>query len=334
MPQEKADCSLTLALAKDIQYWPQGLTPISSGNPSGPDRSFTLPKAITGEQLCKAVESQTFIKNGVVRCAEGIKYDFRMGNRILKAKFGKIEMDKLSEERKAEMVIEPGEVVFVLTEETLELPENIMVQLMPKRKLSHDGILVLGGFCVDPLYTGKLLVGLYNFSSSPYPLDPGRKLIAAVFYELQEEEKGAFKKPESAVMDFDQDLVRLISLYQPIDTKTLHDEIVSLEGQISNLRTEITSDKEWKKDFQTKLQQQTENVDKLLKGLEDEKDNRLLADRAIGDQLNEIKVKQAANDTQGATSHTLLIALISIAVTFILTAAITVLGYWLATRSP
>lgn len=292
-----------------------------------------MPTAITGEQLVKAVETQTFIKDGVLRCVEGIKYDFRMGSRILKAKFGKIEMDKLSEEKKADMVIEPGEVVFVLTEETLELPNNIMVQLMPKRKLSHDGILVLGGFCVDPLYTGKLLVGLYNFSSSPYPLDPGRKLIAAVFYELQGEELGVFKKPEAAVMDFDQDLVRLISLYQPIDTKSLHDEIVSLEGQISNLRLEITTDKEWKKDFQTKLQQQTENVDKLLKGLEDEKDNRLLADRAIADQINEIKVKQATTETQGASSHTLLIAVISIVVTFILTAGLTVLALWLATRS-
>ncbi len=334
MTRKDEDFSLTLPYAGDIQYWPRGLTPICSGNPSGPDWSFTLPKAITGEELVRAVESQTFIKNGDVASAEGIKYDFHMGTRILKAKFGKIEMDKLSEEKKAEMVIEPGEVVFVLTEETLELPDNIMVQLMPKRKLSHDGILVLGGFCVDPLYTGKLLVGLYNFSSSAYPLDPGRKLIAAVFYELQGQEKGAFKKPEAAVMDFDQDLVRLISLYQPIDTKSLHEEILSLESQISSLRTEITTDREWKKDFQTKLQQQTENVDKLLRGLEDEKDNRLLADKAIGDQINDLKIKQAANDTQGATSHTLLVALISIAVTFILTAALTILGYWLTTRTP
>jgi len=37
-----------------------------------------------------------------------------------------IDIDKLPEADKADMVIEPGEVVFVLTEETLELTEKIM----------------------------------------------------------------------------------------------------------------------------------------------------------------------------------------------------------------
>jgi len=54
---------------------------------------------------------------------------------------------------------------------------------------------------------------------------------------------------------FPRELVRLISAYQPIDLKGLHDDIVGLENQISTLRTEITTDKEWKKDFQTKLEQ-------------------------------------------------------------------------------
>lgn len=324
--------TLTSLWTRDIQYLPRGLAAISGRIQSGPDWSFTL-LAITGEHLLRAVETQTFIKNGDANCAEGIKYDFRMGSQVLKAKFGRsMDIAKMSEEQKAEMVIDPGEVVFVLTEETLELPDSIMAQLMPKRKLSHDGILVLGGFCVDPLYSGKLLVGLYNFSSSPFVLDPGRKLIAAIFFELQESERGAFEKPEASVVDFPRELVRLITAYQPIDLKGLHDDIVGLEGQISTLRTEITTDKEWKKDFQTKLEQQTQNVDKLLKGLEDEKDNRLLADKAITEEIGKLKVGQAEAKTQGKSTHTLLVAIASIVITFILTAALTILTYWLATR--
>src|SRR6266853_674383 len=183
-----------------------------------------MARAITGEELISAVKDQTFIKGGVIRSAEGIKYDFRMGSRVLKAKFGRsIDIDKLPEAEKADMVIEPGEVVFVLTEESLELPGKIMAHLMPKRKLSHEGILVLGGFCVDPLYSGRLLVGLYNFSSSRFTLEPRRKLIAAIFYELQADEIGTFEKPESSVNDFPEELVRFISSYQPIDLKGLRD---------------------------------------------------------------------------------------------------------------
>src|SRR5712692_596472 len=139
---------LTSLFARDIQCLPRGVHAISGRIQSGPDWSLTLPNAITGDHLRRAVETQTFIKNGLAENAEGIKYDFRMGSQVLKAKFGRsMDMAKMSEEQKAEMVIESGEVVFVLTEESLELPDNIMAHLMPKRKLSHEGILVLGGFC-------------------------------------------------------------------------------------------------------------------------------------------------------------------------------------------
>lgn len=334
MPQKERDSSLTSPVLRDIPYWPSGLTPISSGNPSGPDWSFALSKAITGDQLLRAVESQTFIKDGLAKCAEGIKYDFRMGSRVLKAKFGRsTDISKLPETEKAQMVVEPGEVVFVLTEESLELPATIMAHLMPKRKLSHEGILVLGGFCVDPLYSGKLLVGLYNFSSSRFVLEPGRKLIAAIFYELEESERGNFEKPESSVTDFPGELVRLISSYQPIDMKGLRDDIVGLENQISSLRVEMTTDKEWKKEFQSHLEKLANSVADLLKGLEDEKANRMLADKELITDIGALKVGQAETKTQGKTSHTLLVQIISIVVTFILTAAFSVLLFWLATRT-
>jgi deoxycytidine triphosphate deaminase len=292
-----------------------------------------MARAITGEELVSAVKDQTFIKEGSVRCAEGIKYDFRMGSRVLKAKYGRsIDIDKLPEAEKADMIVEPGEVVFVLTEESLELTNKIMAHLMPKRKLSHEGILVLGGFCVDPLYSGRLLIGLYNFSSSRFTLEPRRKLIAAVFYELQESERGVFEKPETSVNDFPGELVRLISSYQPIDLKGLRDDISSLETQITNLRSEITTDKEWKKDFQTKLEIQANNIDKLLKGLDEEKENRVAAERNLADQLNNLKVIQGQTDTQSKSNYTLYVTLLTILITTIVAVAVTLLGVWLSTR--
>ena len=326
----QADSSLTLAESRSIQYWPAGLTTISCRNPSPSHWSFALSKAITGEQLLRAVETESFIKGGEPKCAEGIKYDFRMGSRVLKAKYGRsTDIAKLPETEKAEMVVEPGEVVFVLTEESLELPVTIMAHLMPKRKLSHEGILVLGGFCVDPLYSGKLLVGLYNFSSSRFVLEPGRKLIAAIFYELEESERGDFEKPEASVTDFPGELVRLISSYQPIDIKGLRDNIVGLETQIGNLRTEITTDKEWKRDFQGKLELQAANIDKLLLGLDEEQKNRTNAEKAITDQISSIKIKQAESDTQGKTNNSLYVAMITMIITAIVAVALTLFTIWL-----
>jgi len=326
---------LTSDNALAIQYSVCSLTPISSGHdPASSDWSDILANAITGETLLRAVNTQTFIKNGDPACAEGVKYDFRMGSHVLKAKFGRsMDMDKMAEDQKADMVIDPGEVVFVLTEETLELPDNVMAQLSPKRKLSHDGILVLGGFCIDPLYSGKLLVGLYNFSSSRFILEPRRKLIAAIFYELQETEKGLFKKPEASVMDFPRELVRLISSYQPVNIQGLRDDIGSLEVQLSNLRSEMTTDKEWKRDFQNKLELQATNIDKLLRGLDEEKEIRINAEKAITEQISGIKIKQAESDTQGKSNNTLYVAILVTIITTIVTVAITLFAIWLATKT-
>ena len=59
---------------------------------------------ISESSLKKAVEEGTFIKNGIIDCAEGVKYDFRMGNYLLKAEFGiPIDMNSRSEEHTSEL---------------------------------------------------------------------------------------------------------------------------------------------------------------------------------------------------------------------------------------
>ncbi|MGH6801014.1 MAG: dCTP deaminase domain-containing protein, partial [Methylocella sp.] len=124
---------------------------------------------ITGDRLSKALEPGGFLLGGSAACVEGAKYDFRMSPIILKASFGTpVNLDKLPEDQRAQVKVESGEVVFVRTLETLALPNDIIAMLSPKRKLSQQGIIALGGFAVDPKYRGPLFVGLYNFSSTPF----------------------------------------------------------------------------------------------------------------------------------------------------------------------
>jgi dCTP deaminase len=246
-----------------------------------------MAKAITGEHLRTAVREQTFIKDGDLGCAEGVKYDFRLGSRVLKASFGQpVDLREIPE---AERRVDPGEIVFVLTEERLELPQNMMAELSPKRKLSHDGIMVLGGFCIDPLYRGRLLVGLYNFSSTRFPLRHGKKLIAAVFYELQEGETGQFTAPEVAIEDFPDDLVRLIQNYKPIAIRGLQEALDDTRKQLADLRNEIVSGREWQRNFQSSLDRHDQQIDRLLKGLEDEVENRKEAERTFREQVTGIQ---------------------------------------------
>lgn len=46
-----------------------------------------MPKIIPESRIKEAIRAGTFLKGGREQNAEGIKYDFRMSSKILKAKF-------------------------------------------------------------------------------------------------------------------------------------------------------------------------------------------------------------------------------------------------------
>ncbi len=190
---------------------------------------------------------------------------------------------------RTKVTIEPGEVVFVRTIEELDLPENIIAVLSPKRKISHAGIIALGGFCIDPLYRGPLWLGLYNVSSTPFVLRPRKKLIAALFYQLSDAEQTHFPIPETTTEgEFPDDLITLIKNYKPVELTSLADALTDLENRLTALTTEVREDRDWKRTFREALEKQSREIDKLLEGLREEKDARKEEDKAIRTKLDKM----------------------------------------------
>jgi dUTPase len=195
-------------------------------------------------------------------------------------------MDFVSSEIQKELYIIPGEVAFVMTEETLELPQNMFCQLSTKRRLSHDGIILLGGFTVDPHYSGRLFFGLYNISSQDYPLIPGKKLIAGVFYKVDEQTARSFTTVPEALHDFPDDLVRMIRNYKPVSTEALSKEIENLKQTVSDLRDLINNDKIWRDEFKTGLKTNNEQIEKLTSTIND-------VAQKLGKEIDERKTDDA-----------------------------------------
>lgn len=226
---------------------------------------------ISGEKLTEAVKTQTFIKGGNVKCAEGVKYDFRLSSKILKASFKRsIDVNDLTASEKRELSIEPGEMVFTLTEERLDLPNNMIAELSPKRKLSHAGILAIGGFCIDPLYQGRLLIGLFNLSSTPFPIIPGKKVIAATFFVLEKQECCNFARPEAALEDFPDELIQVMQKYRPVAMTSVLDNIQNIQHQVDAIRREIDTQNDWYKRFDGILDKHNNQIGDLLNGLSSE----------------------------------------------------------------
>ena len=230
-----------------------------------------MARLITGEELRPAVRDETVIKHGDERSAEGVKYDFHLGSDLLKAKFRRpVDVKALSETEKRELVIEPGEMVFAFTQEHLALPADMIAFLSPKRKMSHAGVLVIGGFCVDPKYHGPLTVGLFNFSSTPFHLMPGRKVVSATFYKLAaDEQSGDFPEPD-AFEGFPVELIDVMQKYQPSSVPALTEALEKLRADVERLRSDMVSHEQWYQRLQGSLDHHDTQIGDLLKGLSDE----------------------------------------------------------------
>lgn len=245
-----------------------------------------VPNLISGERLRQAVSEGSFIIDGVISSVENVKYDFHLGDRVLKASFGQpIDLDKIPEDKRC---VDPGEAVFVLSKERLNLPNNIIATLTPKRKLAHGGILILGGLAVDPLYKGFLLIGLYNFSSTAFPLQQGKKIIGALFYELDKSTIDRDAPVPAEIKDFPDELTALIKNYKPFEINGIGNQVAELSRELSNLRSEITNDKSWRDDFKQSLEEHNRQLDKLIEGLSTEKDLRAKEDEKINSKLDDM----------------------------------------------
>src|SRR5487761_31959 len=248
-----------------------------------------MPMMITGEELRQAIEKQTFIKGGNPDCAEGIKYDFRLSPKILKASLGgPIDASKLSIAERAALVIEPGEMVFALSEERLSLPMNMKAELSPKRKLSHAGIIALGGFCIDPGYNGHLLIGLYNFSSTRFPLLPGKKMIAATFYQLGNEECAEFPVPP-ALEDFPEELIQVMQKYTPVAVSSVTEAVERVRKDLESLRNEFRSREDWYRQFEQSLERHDSQIKELIDGLKMERDTRARGEDGLSKSIRDLE---------------------------------------------
>ena len=224
---------------------------------------------ISEAELKDAVRTNAFIKDGSEKSCEGIKYDFVLSEHVITSE--KKRAVNLDTDRDITPIIKPGEIAFVMSKESLDLPGDIFCQLSTKRKLSLEGIIILGGLIIDPLYKGKLIFGLYNISSKPYPIIPGKKLIAGVFFRTNENSN--IHIPES-IEKFPDDVIRMITDYNPHTNDAINSIIIELREEIRDVRKQLHDDNAWKEEFKGRLVKITDIVEDLGKSLQAERDVR------------------------------------------------------------
>jgi deoxycytidine triphosphate deaminase len=113
----------------------------------------------------------------------GAGYDLRISCDYLVLPNGKRYWDKGPEgrqRREEPFVLKPGQVAFVSSVEELKMPDDLAGNIAVKFRKALDGILVMGGFLVDPGYTGRLHFQLANIGREPFCVVPEETSIAAL----------------------------------------------------------------------------------------------------------------------------------------------------------
>ena len=82
-------------------------------------------------------------------------------------------------------ILHPGELALAVTHESVTLPDNIVGWLDGRSTLARFGLLVhVTAHRVDPGWNGKVVLEFYNAGAWPLRLQPGMKIGAMSFEEI------------------------------------------------------------------------------------------------------------------------------------------------------
>ena len=97
---------------------------------------------------------------------------------------------KILKQRDASVVVPPGGIIAIFTEEEIVLPNDICATAFAINDLSSKGLLVVNPGHVDPGFRGALTVKALNVRKTPIVVHHGDPIFTVVFQRLTSATKG------------------------------------------------------------------------------------------------------------------------------------------------
>ncbi|MEX0661472.1 MAG: hypothetical protein WEA58_08590 [Balneolaceae bacterium] len=107
-------------------------------------------------------------------------YELSMGNEAFVTSAEK----KRSYTKGEQIVINPGQFAVLITEEILQIPNDLLAFISIKFSIKFDGLINVSGFHVDPGFKGRLKFAVYNAGSKNVVITSGEPLFQIWFSTL------------------------------------------------------------------------------------------------------------------------------------------------------
>lgn len=96
--------------------------------------------------------------------------------------------------------IPPGQFAFLLTEETVSVPQNAMAFISMKATFKMKGLINVSGFHVDPGWEGPLVFAVFNAGPAPVHLQRGLPLFLIWYADLDHPSRSHKTSPGAATI--------------------------------------------------------------------------------------------------------------------------------------
>jgi dCTP deaminase len=200
------------------------------------------------DDLAKLIVENKIIDDFNTKLLEGASYQLTLGDEVYvtNSESGKKE---ILDEKNTQVEIKPGQFALLLTNEKLNIPNNILAFIGIKFSIKVRGLINISGFHVDPGYSGKLIFAVYNAGAQSMILEKGEPIFAIWFSDLVGNPSKEFKpyNKENHEHQFLENIpARIIErlkghLWNPIE---LTNRINDVESTLSNKIIELKGRKE------------------------------------------------------------------------------------------
>jgi dCTP deaminase len=136
-----------------------------------------------------------------------------------------------------DFTIPPGQFAFLLTEESVKIPEDAIAFISMKAGIKHRGLVNISGFHVDPGFEGKLLFSVYNAGPSQIRLNHNQQCFLIWYASLDQVDTSPRTKP--GYTSFPVDVLDKISTDKIYSLQALTTGFRDIEFNVSNKVTEI-----------------------------------------------------------------------------------------------
>ncbi len=135
------------------------------------------------------------------------------------------------------IAIPAGQFGFLLTKESVSMPNDAMAFISMKSKLKFRGLINVSGFHVDPGYTGRLIFSVFNAGPKPLHIKSGDDLFLIWFAELDNPETKEIKTNDP-LNSISSDLINGIS-GEIQSAHSLSERMTEMDKQLNDKLHEI-----------------------------------------------------------------------------------------------